>query len=33
MLDRIDITKNNLETLALEVVTLEANDIPALENS
>jgi two-component system chemotaxis sensor kinase CheA len=32
MLDRIDRTKNNLETIALEVVTLDANDIPALGN-
>jgi two-component system, chemotaxis family, sensor kinase CheA len=32
MLDRIDRIKQNLEAAALEVVTLEVNDIPALGN-
>ncbi len=32
MLDRIDRAKNKLERVALEVVTLDVNDIPALGN-
>ena len=30
MLDQMDRTKQNLEAVALEVVTLDVNDIPAL---